>query len=154
MTDDEFNQFVQHARDELERKQAALTRAHGLGEHSNFLFDQTTGKLQFKDASGTVVVEASTTPLGSFSATSGTWQWGWSNKSLLAPLRERSERLKALKAWTGMAVFANESFKADEAMAGELAAMCVEHLGALGCYRIPARHLLVFLAIDSVAAKR
>jgi hypothetical protein len=59
--------------------------------------------------------------------------------------------LKALYEVTGIDVFRGETFNSDEQMAWEVTAMSVHQLGAMGCYRAPAKHLQVFLAIDDVS---
>ena len=60
------------------------------------------------------------------------------------------ESVRELFDLTGIEIFRKESFRTDEEMAWELAAMAVRHLNARGCYRGPSRHLLVFLAIDEI----
>jgi hypothetical protein len=150
MTDEDFDDFVEHATDELERKQDFLTASHGLGQYESLWFDGMTGTLQFKDADAHVRVEASVTPIGSFSEKSGTWQWAWANRSVVESLRQKSEKLKELHDITGMDVFMTPTFEADEKTAWEIAAMAVSHLACMGCYRIPTEHLYVFLGIDSI----
>lgn len=148
MTDDEFNAFAERATKELNQKQASLIESYRIGHYKDFWFDQTTGRLQFKDKKGRVVVEASVTPIGSFSMKSNTWQWSWANESLVESLREKAERLMGLGSLTGMNVFQMPTFAADEQMAWELAAMAVYHLQSLGCYRMPAKQSQLFVAID------
>src|ERR1700722_2257822 len=150
MTDEEFAEFLDRAQDELEQKQALLMESDGFGQHKDFWFDQLTGKLQLKDANGEVKVEADVILIGSFSPSAGTWKWAWSNASIVDALRKKSERFKELEAITGMEFFAVPAFEADEQMAWDAVAMCVSHVGAMGCYRMPARQLEVFAAIDSV----
>ncbi|HEV7280520.1 MAG TPA: hypothetical protein VGN57_09965 [Pirellulaceae bacterium] len=64
MTEEEFDEFLQVAADELDRKQAALTKEYGLGGYADFAFDQATGTVRFMDADGRVRVEAAATPIG------------------------------------------------------------------------------------------
>lgn len=154
MTDDEFDSFVQSCGDELEAKQAALENQFGLGRHARWAYDGNTGLLTFADDQGVTAVEAETTQLGSYSVNSKTWRWAWANLSVPQSERMKSAKLKALYKRTGMDVFKNEGFNADEQMAWEVAAMGVHELGALGCYRGPAKHLYVFFAIDRIAAAR
>jgi hypothetical protein len=150
MTDKQFDAFVAQAVRALEQKQDLLTDTYGLGKYEEFWFDQSTGVLQFKDATGCVQSEATVTPIGSYSQKSRTWQWAWANDSLAEMLRKKAEELKLLYDLTGFEVFQTSVFKADEQMAWELAAMAVHQLGSLGCYRIPTGRLHVFLSIDQV----
>lgn len=150
MTDAEFDDFVARSVEALEQKQDALTDRYDLGTHARWDFDQITQVLSFSDADGRVRVEASAISIGSFSTKTQTWQWAWANKSIPEKSRAQSARLQGLFAATGMEVFRRETFVADEGMPWELAAMAVEHLSAVGCYRGPAGHLHVFLAIESI----
>lgn len=152
MTDEEFDSFLRMCVEELEAKQAALEAQFGLGHHAGWGYNGSTGILSFSDDRGTTVIEADTTQLGSYSVNSSTWRWAWSNPSVAESERIKSAKLKALYDRTGMDVFRNEGFNADEGMAWEIAAMCVHELGALGCYRGPAKHLYVFFAIDRIPA--
>ena len=154
MTDNEFDTFVQTCGDELEAKQATLEEQFGLGRHARWAYDGNIGLLTFANDQGVTTVEAQTTQLGSYSVNSKTWRWAWANPSVPESERIKSTKLKALYERTGMDVFKNEGFNADEQMAWELAAMGVHELGALGCYRGPAKHLNVFFAINRIAVAR
>ena len=131
-------------------KQAALERRFGLGRRVQWAFDATTGLLRFLDTSGTAQVEAQVTLIGSFSTETQTFRWAWSDPSTLEPARARAARLRELFDLTGIEVFREETFEADEQMAWELAAMAVAHLSAAGAYRGVAPHVFVFLAIENI----
>lgn len=150
MTDDEFDTFVEQAVEQLQRKQDQLTESNRLGTYPDFWFQQETGTLQFKESDGTVALEATIIPIGSFSTRSMTWQWSWANQSVIGPLREKAESLKGLFDLTGINIFQTPTFEADEEMAWELAAMSVRYLESLGCYRMPMDHLMVFVAIETI----
>ncbi len=154
MTGEEFDNFVNAANEELEEKQDQLGEKHGLGSFARWHFNQETSLLQFFDKKDRLAVEADVIDIGSYSPKSNTWKWAWSNESVLPPLREKSARLKELEGVTGIALFSQEAaFEVeDEAMAWELAAIAVKHLGAIGVYRVPSSsggpH--GFLAITSI----
>jgi len=150
MTDAEFDAFVARSTRALGRKQAALTKRHGLGTHARWDYDRAAEELRFSGPDGRVRVEATAVAIGSLSARTGTWQWAWATAGTPAGPRARSARVRGLFEATGVEVFRLEAFEADEEMAWELAAMAVAHLGAAGCYRGPAGHLQVFLAIESI----
>jgi hypothetical protein len=152
MTDSEFDSFVATCNAELEEKQAALEQQFGLGRYARWAYDGTTGLLTFADDRGVTVVRAETTQIGSYSQNTQTWKWAWANASIPDAQRVKSLRLKGLYDLTGIDVFRQESFVADEQMPWEIAAMSVHQLGALGCYRGPAKHLHVFFALDNVTA--
>jgi hypothetical protein len=150
MTDDEFDAFVEASVSELETKQEALISKWKLGSLGRYLFDQPTARLQFFDASGNVVVKASVVPIGTYSPKGETWMWAWANDSFLEPLRSQASKLRTLGQITGVPVFDTPSFTADPDMAGELAAISVKHLGALGFYRAPGPRSDVYLAIIDI----
>lgn len=153
MNDEEFDLFVQEATDELDRKQKSLEKKFRLGKWADFAYDAATCKLQFKDKAAVVQVRADTVELGSYSVTSGTWQWAWANKSLPAGVRKKTEELKKLFKLTGMDVFKMPMIEVDESMVWQFAAMCVSHLDAMGCYHMPAGsdgQLNVFVALVNV----
>jgi hypothetical protein len=153
MTADQYKRLASRATRELDQKQTALMAKYGIGTFASFHYDQTTGKLLFKNARGRVEVEAVVTPLGSFSSRSRTWRWAWANESVLAGLRQRATKVKELEGLTGKRLFQRPVFAASELKAWELAAVCVRHLRSRGCYRIPTRHLHVFLALDKVSLR-
>jgi hypothetical protein len=152
MTDAEFDRFVAESMEALERKQAEIGERFGLGSWARWDYDLSTERLRFSDADGECRVEATAIEVGSFSTKSNTWKWAWANQSIPERSRAKSVRLRELFDTTGFEVFQLEAFEADEQMAWELAAMAVAHLSALGCYRGPAGHLHVFLAIESIRA--
>lgn len=154
MDDDAFQSFIDTAQQELAAKQEALMADYDLGTFPRFLFDQPSGTLRFFDQADRLAVEAEAIHIGSFAAESRTWKWAWANESVLPGLRQRAEPLRELVQVTGFDLFGDDAAFAieDEAMAWELAAMSVQHLGALGCYRAPAsgKSLLSFLAIMDI----
>ncbi len=152
MTKEQYRKFVMRASDELDEKQNALMIDYdiGTGAFTDYFCDQTTGTLQFLDARKRVGLEATLTPIGSFSAKTNTWLWGWANPSILPELRAKAEKLKELKEITGKIMFGQRKFRATEVRAWRLASMAVRHLNAVGCYRTPSKHLLFFWALDTI----
>lgn len=154
MDDQELQNFLDVAQDELGLKQGALKSTYGLGSFPRWLFDQPTHKLQFFDCSDRLAVEADVIDIGSFATESSTWKWAWANDSVVLSLRQRAEPLRALADITGFDLFSQtHAFEIDgETMAWDLAAISVKHLGAVGCYKAPSssRPLQTFLAIMEV----
>ncbi len=155
MTNDEFQIFVETANAELRKKQTILADDYGLGSAGRWWFEQMTGNLQFFDAADNLSVETDVIDIGSYSPKSNSWKWAWANESVLPWLRQRAEKLRELEAITGIDIFGYEKTFAveDESMAWELTAMCLKHLGAVGCYRCPSSKPggpTTFLAIMSI----
>ena len=105
MTKEQYRKFVMRASDELDEKQNALMIDYdiGTGAFVDYFCDQTTGTLQFLDEHKRVGLEATIIiPIGSFSAKTNTWLWGWANQSILPELRAKAEKLKDLEKITGV----------------------------------------------------
>jgi hypothetical protein len=146
-----MNGFVANCKERLKTKQETLAKEFEIGTWASWGYDQATNVLTFKDEAGVVRVEAVTTFLGSFSPGAGSWMWGWANMSLLQAVRAPANALKRLAEATGIEAFGSQGkLEADEEMAWGLAAMGVEQLGSLGCYRGAAGRSSVFLAIDQI----
>lgn len=151
MNEDDFDRFVDTCVQELKDKQALLEAQYGLGGMGRWWIDQEKQSLDFFDAQDVLKIRFSITPIGSFAASKETWKWAWANSHIKAPLREKAGALKELHARTGYDLFNDDGlFEADMAMAWELAAMAVHHLGGLGCYKAPNQETHLFLALDAV----
>ena len=149
MTDSEFDDFLDNCYDELEEKQALLFRDYNLGNYEEYLYDQVSATIQFKN-SGIVELEFIIVPIGSWSSNTNTWMWAWANQSISEELRKKSANLKELAIFTGFGIFSKETFEADENMAHELTSMAVHHLGAMGMYIVPSNHLKAFQALIKI----
>lgn len=150
MTDEEFEQFLDVALDELDQKQEALKASFGLGRYSRFWFDQPHGTLEFRDAAGVLKVVAGVIPVGSHSRRNKTWTWAWANDVMLPAMKKAAEPLRELTAVTGLKAFSNGTIPVeDDEMAWELTAMAIHHLGAIGAYKAPGQASDLYLAITS-----
>lgn len=154
MSDEEFDQFLVTARARLKEKQDRLTEFYGFGLQGRWGFEQATQKLSLFDSEGRLFVQADVIDIGSFGPPNNSWRWAWGNPSVLPALRERALPLKGLQDVTGLELFGlDRTFEiGGEAMAWDMAALAVDHLNALGCYRAPAssQPLMTFLAVMEV----
>jgi hypothetical protein len=146
MSKKEFDAFLNSCYAELQEKQDILINQSGLMRYEDFLFDQTTRSIQFKN-NGEVGLEFSVVLVGSWSSKSNSWMWAWANESVENELRVETSRIRELAELTGNSIFTEEKFKADEMKAHELTSMAVHHLDALGMYIIPTEGLKSFLAL-------
>ena len=133
---------------------AALHDDYGLGRYARWDFDRDGGVLTFSNPGEPTVLEATTTDIGTYSLKTKTWLWAWANGSLSEAEREKSAPLTQLFETTGMRIFQDAHFDCDEPLAWELAAVSVQLLDSLGCYRTPTEHLWIFMSIDDVAKVR
>ena len=139
MTEEEFEIFIAEAMQELQEKQEYLKSRYNLGTYSRWWFEQATSILQFYNENDDLGLEVDVIDIGSYSPESSTWLWAWANVSVLPELRQKSGMLKELSEVTGYDLFENyHTFRIDEDMAWEMAALSVKQLNAKGCYRAPA----------------
>ncbi|WP_395683611.1 DUF6882 domain-containing protein [Dokdonella sp.] len=149
MTDEEFDAFVADALAELDAKQSALEKAHGLGRHERFDADFERATLRFSDG-GTPVAEAMVVPVASFVPSSGSLVWWRTNRNLPEATRAHGYDHAALAAFTGMDVFAQRAIECDEDMAWEITAMACKHAGLEGAYVAPHGAASLFLLIAAM----
>jgi hypothetical protein len=139
---------------ELMAKQDAMHQQFGVGSMTRWWLDQDKASLSFFDDQGRKVVEARIINIGSFAPERSSWKWAWSNPAVPESLRVKALPLRALQAITGFELFDDEeAFSVeDEAMAWEIAAIAVQHLNAMGCYRAPSSSggPTVYLAITEL----
>jgi len=149
MTDEEFDAFVADALAELDAKQSALEKAHGLGRHERFDADLERATLRFSNG-GTPVAEATVVPVASFAPSSGSLVWWRTNRNLPEATRAHGYDHAALAAFTGMDVFAQRAIECDEDMAWEITAMACKHAGLEGAYVAPHGAASLFLLIAAM----
>lgn len=154
MTEAGFEQLVAKWLEDLRAKQATLQNVYGLGKFDRYDRDGDEGVIRFSNAGDDRTLVADATDIGSYSCETRTWMWAWANDSVSESGRAKSARLKTLADLTGMGLFREAHFDADEYLAWELAAAAVHHLGAVGCYRAPLDQLWIFLTIDDLRAER
>ena len=149
MNEEQFEAFIADCAQALQAKQALLQSQFGLDRFSRWQLEQDSSVLCFLSPDGREQLRFRVTPIGTYASAQESWKWAWANNKLPQPVRERSERLKALRERTDYDCFADaEAFTADDTMAWELAAAAVESLDAMGCYRAPNRDTWLFLALE------
>lgn len=149
MNEEQFDHLLLDCSQALKEKQARLESHYGLAAMSRWNFDRARMALDFHGADGHRQISFAVTPIGTFSVTQETWKWAWANGNLEQPLRDKAEAFKELAARTDYDLFKDaEAFQVDAGMAWELAALAVEHIDAVGCYRAPNRETWLFLALE------
>ncbi|PAB60309.1 DUF6882 domain-containing protein [Anaeromicrobium sediminis] len=146
MTNEEFEKFLDKSYEELENKQQNLFNNYNIGTYESYWFNQNSMTLQFKN-NGKVELEFRIVCIGTWAHEKDTWMWGWANDSFTSDIRQDSEELKKLKEFTGYDAFEMEAFECDENTAYEITAISVNHLNALGMYKIPGEKSHLFLAL-------
>jgi hypothetical protein len=151
MNEAQFEEFIARCVSDAQRKNGARDAEYGIHSFARWDDDGDRELLVFSNPGEPEVLEARRTNVGSYSLQSQTWLWAWANESLTEAAREKASKLKRLAARTGMRVFSDPYVPCDEYLAWELAAAAVDELGSLGCYREPAGHLWIFVAIDTIS---
>lgn len=146
MTDEQFNEFIDACYEEVEIKQSDLKMNYGIGSYHEYWYDQISKTLQFKN-NGKVELEFYVIFIGSWAHKKNTWMWCWANKSFTDECRKDAESLKNLKLKTSFDIFEKEVFNCNEEMAYDLTAMGINHLNAIGMYRVPRENNHLFIAI-------
>lgn len=149
MNDEEFDNFVAQALDELDEKNLFLTDSYGLGTHSNFVVEYDKNLITFFINEKPVVV-AEIIPVASHIPEKESFKWFWANENLPDAVREHSSATKILYEQTGYDVFSNPHIACDEEMAWEVAAMVCKCLNAVGVYRVPHGNAYSYILLTSV----
>lgn len=120
-------------------EQELAQRAHveeWLRGTTRFAIDMQLGQVTF---SGTDCADVSTPfdLLGSWSATTQRFLWGWANEAAPEPLRRRVDELRQRSTDAGLRALSEGSFGCPEACAERLARHAAVELGARGVCRAP-----------------
>jgi len=150
-SDEQIDQYVEDSYALIEAAQAKLEEEYGLGHFERWDLDQEKAELVFSNASGPEIV-CKVFALGTYGG--GFWKWAWANDSLLKSFSEKSTQLQKLGAVTGLDVFEQEAFEADEDMPWEISGMALKEIGGLGVYRCPAKSSGLFVVIEDIASRK
>jgi hypothetical protein len=151
MHDDEFDQFLEQANEELKVKQAALSEQYGLGHLERFFVDYVGCELTFFDEDA-LRARATILPVATHVEAKGSLKWFWANEQLPEAVRAEAARVKGLYDLTGFEMFAKPMIECDAAMAWEITAMACKMLGALGAYRVPNGAIKGYVLITRIEA--
>lgn len=146
MTNEQFDEFVDKCYEELEQKQDELFYTFNIGIYEKYWFDQLTKTLQFKNGEE-VLLEFHIVCIGTWAHQKNSWRWGWANESFTNEIKAESAILRGLLEYTEYGLFEKIEFECDESMAYEIVAMAVNHLNALGMYKIPGEKSDLFVAL-------
>ena len=149
MNDEQFDLFIDTCYNEMEQKQNSLFDQYGLGRFERYWLDGDKRTLDFLD-NDAIQISFKVTYIGTWAHIRNTWMWGWNNESLTEEIKMESSVLKELMHKTGYDLFNSNGFECDEPMAYELTATAINHLNAIGMYRIPGERSHLFLALIRV----
>ena len=149
MNDNELDEFIDLAYDELEEKQANIMKEFQLDNADSFEYELENTKLLFKK-DGEVYVEASFTPIGVYTRQDEIWLWSWADEELPANLIDKSFELKFAMTQKHIEYGNYSAFESDEETSMELAAVACKLLDAKGIYRAVEGDNDFFMTIDTI----
>lgn len=135
MTPEQYKDFKHHAVHELMALNKVCDEEFGIRNWERWDYDLDAGTLVFSE-SGTPKVVARIQVVGTTSATSNTWLWGWANNF---PPGVTSEMRKVREFGTREAIsqLTDSSVTNNEYLGWELTAIAARLLHAKGAYRCP-----------------
>lgn len=149
MTDEEFDQYLDAAFDELDAKHEHLITEYGIGDHSDFVVDYAARSLIFSEH-GRPVVEARIIPLATHDPAQGSLVWFWSDPEVAEAIRTQAAAVKVMHTITAADVFITDSLDCGEPMLWELAALACKGLNAKGVHRIPCDGRNAYVLIEHI----
>lgn len=148
-----FEELIATSHVYLEEQQVRLQTQFALSSHERWDFDQEKGELVFSNK-GLPAVVAKFQFVGSFSVTSNTWHWSWTNSSVVPELSKEVEAVRAYGDQHGFQKLAERKWEATEADGWDMAANQLSTQGegrrAKGVYRPPFAQGVTFLVITDI----
>lgn len=150
MNADEYETWVETAREQTRQRMAEAQTRYGLGTFKRYQIDLPTATIRFYDENDAERVCADIQVAGSWAPEAESWLWGWDNESVpasasaqLAAVRDRGirEDIEQLR----------ESFApCDEAEAWSMASLAANVLDAQCVYRAPGAKNKLFLLLMAI----
>jgi Family of unknown function (DUF6882) len=150
-TDAQIDEYVEDSLNLLESLQDKLEIEYGLGHFERWDLDQEKEQLTFSNSSGPEMI-CKVSALGTYG--NGYWKWAWANSSLVDSFSCKSKIMRKLGPLSGLEVFENEAFEADENMPWEIAGMALKEIGGLGIYCCPSESSELFVVIESITSNK
>lgn len=149
MTDEEFDQYLDEAFEEMDGKHEHLINEYGIGDHSDFVVDYASRSLIFSEH-GKPVVEARILPLATHDPAQNNLVWFWSDPDVPEAIRTQGAAVKKLFEITGADFFVTNNVECGETMLWELAALACKGLDSQGVYRVPHDGLNSYVLIEHI----
>lgn len=141
--------LLHHATHAMQAAQAASDARWAWIGMARWDYDDAAGTLTFTDPSRPTTV-ADVRMIGSFSTTSGTFQWAWQTFDDGDAEARDVARLRAFGEVRGLDKLTTPSWACDEAEAWEMASLAGYLLGAEALYRAPFDHVRWFMLLSNL----
>jgi hypothetical protein len=146
---EDFESFRQEACDALVEINELCRQEFKLGTWQHWAYELEAGTLTFSNDDVPRVI-ATIQAIGSTSNKSGTWMWGWANRSLPAKVTDQLYRLKQFGEREKLSQLTEEIFPGDEEFGWEMAAVATRILKGKGVYRCPSKNGFLFLVFMDI----
>ena len=144
-----YNELLNDCIKEIADKNKQLQEQYGVGEYDRWDINQEVGDLVFLD-DGIEKFICKVDILGSYSDVSGTWMWGWANKSLLEPLTIETLKVKQYGEKHQLEDLYSSKVEATETEAWAFGALANRILGGKGLYKGPTGNGFIIMMIKEL----
>ena len=131
---DDVDEFIEECIDNLETVNDSISENYGIGNYERWDFDQETAEIIFSE-NGDKKIVAKVSFIGSYSANSESWMWGWSNVSLLPHLTKEINKVREFGEKNKIEMLTDQSWSATEEAGWAMAAIALHVIGGEGVYR-------------------
>ena len=147
--EERYEAWLTEAIEALRAKQATLEDLYGFGSYPHFEYDLDQGTFTFSGDERDPLV-ASVQVVGSTSALTGTWLWGWDNPYVPETAHARTEEARAFGQQHGLRELTTPKWTGDEGDGWAMTAAAAHLLDATGAYRAPDEKGALFLLLFDV----
>ncbi len=149
MNSREYKTYCHQAYDSLVQLNELLKQNFRLGTWQRWDYDLEAATLTFSNDEVPRVI-ATIQAAGTTSNKSGTWMWGWANRTLPSCVTSQLFLIKQFGERENISQLTRDKFAADEDLDWQLAAVATRILGAKGAYRCPSENGLLFLIVMDI----
>lgn len=131
---DNVDDFIEGCIDKLEIQNDSITKSYGIGSYERWDFDQETAEIIFSE-NGNKKLIAKVSFIGSYSANSESWMWGWGNDSLLPHLTKEIEKVREFGEKNNIELLTDRAWSATKEAGWAMSAVAFHVIGGKGVYR-------------------
>ncbi len=133
-TKNKIDDFIEDYINKLEDQNNSISKIYGIGNYERWDFDQETAEIIFSE-NGNKKLVANVSFIGSYSANSESWMWGWGNDSLLPHLTKEIEKVRKFGEKNDIELLTDRAWSATEEAGWAMAAVAFHIIGGKGVYR-------------------